>query len=154
MAAQLKPGDKAPAFSAESIGESTVSLSDFAGKKNVALFFYVRDNTPGCTREARAFRDAEEQLGRRNTVVIGVSTNGLASHERFAANQELEFPLLADTEGKIAEAYGVLRKGAGMATRATFLIDKEGVVRRVWPKVSITGHTNDVIAAIDELGLA
>jgi peroxiredoxin Q/BCP len=154
MSVQLKPGDKAPAFSAQSAGDITVSLSDFAGKKNVALFFYVKDNTPGCTREARAFRDASDELGRRGTVVIGVSTNGLASHERFAANQELEFPLLVDAEGKIAEAYGVLRKGALMATRTTFLIDKDGIIRRVWPKVSITGHTGDIIAAIDELGLA
>jgi peroxiredoxin Q/BCP len=150
MSTHLKPGDKAPDFSAASWDGSAVKLSDYAGKKNVALFFYVRDNTPGCTREARALRDAARELEERDTAVVGVSTDGLQSHERFAANNELEFPLLADEDGEIARAYGVL-KSTGRASRATFLIGKDGNISHVWPAVSITGHAADIIARADLL---
>jgi peroxiredoxin Q/BCP len=150
MATTLKPGDKAPAFSAPSWDGSTVRLSDFAGSRNVALFFYVRDNTSGCTRQARALRDAVDELDKRETVVIGVSTDGLESHERFANNNELPFPLLSDADGKIAKAYGVLRD-TGRALRSTFLIGKDGAILHVWPKVDITGHAADIIARLDEL---
>ena len=153
MPTHLKPGDKAPSFSADTQDGKKVSLSDFKGKKNLALFFYVRDNTPGCTREARALRDATAEFEKRDTEIIGVSTNSAESHERFATNNELEFPLLADVEKKVAKDFGVL-KTTGMAERATFLIDKEGSVRHVWPTVSITGHAADIVGKIDELGLA
>jgi peroxiredoxin Q/BCP len=154
MPTHLSPGDRAPAFSAKMADGSTLSLSDFKGKKNVVLFFYVKDNTPGCTREARAFRDAMTKFDERDTAVLGVSTNSAESHDRFATNNELTFPLLADTDAKIAEAYGVLRSFGKMAERATFLIDREGVVRAVWPRVSITGHTGEILGKIEELGLA
>jgi peroxiredoxin Q/BCP len=114
------------------------------------LFFYVRDNTSGCTRQARSLRDAVSEMEKRSAVVVGVSTDGVESHERFAANNELPFPLLADADGKIAEAYGVLRE-TGRAARATFLIGKNGTLLHIWPKVSIAGHTDDVIAKLDEL---
>jgi peroxiredoxin Q/BCP len=153
MSTHLKPGDPAPKFSASTQDGSKVSLSDFKGKKNVALFFYVRDNTSGCTREARSLRDAAASFEERNTEVIGVSVNSVESHQRFAANNELEFSLLADPDGKIAKAYGVLRP-TEMAERATFLIDKKGVIRYVWPTVSITGHAADIAAMVDDLGLA
>lgn len=149
MPTNLKPGDKAPPFTAQSWDGSTVKLADFAGKRNVALFFYVRDNTSGCTREARALRDATEEFAKRGTDVIGISTNTVESHERFAANNELAFPLLADTDGKIAEAYGVLRP-TGNAERATFLIGKDGKLIHVWPKVDITGHAADIIARVKD----
>ena len=114
------------------------------------LFFYVRDNTSGCVREARALRDAVADLEKRSAVVIGVSTDGVESHERFATNNELTFPLLADSDGKIAEAYGVLRE-TGRAARATFLIGKDGTILHAWPKVSITGHAGEIVAKLDEL---
>jgi len=150
MPTTLKPGDKAPSFSAPSWDGATVKLSDFSGDRNVALFFYVRDNTSGCTRQARALRDAVERLDERATTVIGVSTDGLESHERFATNNELTFPLLSDEGGRIADAYGVLRE-TGRAERATFLIGKDGSILHVWPKVDITGHADDILARLDEL---
>jgi len=150
MPTTLKPGDKAPAFSAPSWDGTTVKLSGFSGHKSVVLFFYSRDNTSGCTREARALRDAAAELEKRSAVVIGVSADGVESHARFAANNELPFPLLADTDGKIAGAYGVL-KDTGRAERATFLIGKDGRLLHVWPRVSITGHADDIIGKLDEL---
>ena len=153
MATQLKPGDPAPAFSVTTAEGSTSSLAELRGKGNLVLFFYVMDNTPGCTRQARAFRDAASEFEGRNTAVVGVSTNGAESHARFAANNELAFPLVADPGGEIAKAYGVLKENGKSAERTTFLIDKKGVVREVWPHVSITGHTADVLAKIEELGL-
>jgi len=150
MATSLKVGDKAPSFSAPSWDGSTVKLSDFSGSKNVVLFFYLRDNTSGCIREARSLSDAVDRLTERSAVVIGVSTDGVESHERFAANNALTFPLLADSDGKIARAYGVLRE-TGRAARATFLIGKDGTILRTWPKVSITGHADDIVARLDEL---
>jgi peroxiredoxin Q/BCP len=150
MPTTLKSGDKAPSFSAPSWDGSTVKLSDFAGDRNVVLFFYSRDNTSGCTREARALRDVSDELARRSAVVIGVSADGVESHERFARNNELTFPLLADPDGKVAEAYGVL-KGTGRAERATFLIGRDGKLLHVWPKVSITGHADDIVSKLDEL---
>jgi len=150
MATSLKPGDKAPSFSAPSWDGSTVKLSDFSGSKNVVLFFYIRDNTSWCIREARSLNDAVGELTRRSAVVIGVSTDGVESHARFAANNRLSFPLLADLDGKIAKAYGVLRE-TGRAARATFLIGRDGTILRTWPKVSITGHADDIVAELDEL---
>ena len=150
MSTSLKAGDKAPSFSAPSWDGSTVRLSDFSGSKNVLLFFYVRDNTSGCVREARALRDAVADLEKRSAVIIGVSTDGVESHARFATNNELTFPLLADRDGKIAEAYGVLRE-TGRAARATFLIGKDGTILHAWPKVSITGHAGEIVAKLDEL---
>ncbi|MFH1688742.1 MAG: peroxiredoxin [Candidatus Eisenbacteria bacterium] len=150
MPTNLKPGDKAPSFSATSWDGATVKLSDFSRAKNVVLFFYVRDNTSGCTRETRALRDAAAEFERRSAVVIGVSTDDVESHGRFAANNELPFPLLADPDGTVARAYGVLRE-TGKASRATFLIGKDGRVLHTWPKVSITGHADDIIGKLDEL---
>ena len=150
MPTSLKPGDKAPSFSAPSWDGSTVKLSDFSGSKNIVLFFYLRDNTSGCIREARSLNDAVDKLTELSAVVIGVSTDGVESHERFAANNGLTFPLLADPDGKIAKTYGVLRE-TGRASRATFLIGKDGTILRTWPKVSITGHADDIVAKLDEL---
>ena len=154
MPTHLSPGDRAPAFSAPTADGSTVALKNFKGKKNLVLFFYVKDNTPGCTREARAFRDAIAAFEDKGTAVLGVSTNSAESHDRFATNNELTFPLLADTDAEIAKAFGVLKSSGKMAERTTFLIDRDGVVRAVWPKVSITGHTGEILGKIEELDLA
>ncbi len=148
----LKAGDRAPAFKAETADGTTLSRKDLAKKPHV-LYFYPRDNTPGCTREARSFRDAMPKFRKRGVAVIGASTNSVSSHERFTANHELPFPLLADTAGTIASAYGVLKESGKSAERVTFLIDAKGVIRRVWRKVTVTGHAQDVLDAIDELGL-
>lgn len=153
MATHLKPGDPAPAFSGATPDGSATSISDLKGKKNLVLFFYVMDNTPGCTREARAFRDAAVEFEKRNTAIVGVSTNSADSHARFAANNELPFPLLADTDAAVAKAYGVLKENGKTAERATFLIDAKGSIRHVWPKVSITGHTAEILAKIEELAI-
>ncbi|MFH1501768.1 MAG: peroxiredoxin [Candidatus Eisenbacteria bacterium] len=153
MPTTLKPGDVAPSFKGQVTDGSTVSLKDYKGKKNLVLYFYPMDNTPGCTREARAFRDAAKRLNDHGTAVVGVSTQSVDSHKRFAANNELPFPLLSDAEKKVSTAYGVLKGNGKTAERATFLIDKKGKIRRVWPKVSITGHTDEIVSAIDELEL-
>lgn len=152
----LKEGSKAPAFALESSTGGTVELKDFAGKW-VVLYFYPRDATPGCTTEAQAFRDHEGALDERGAVVLGVSKDSIASHQKFAAKQELNFPLLSDPEGAVIEKYGAWgeknlygKKSMGII-RSTVLIDPEGKVRKVWPKVRVKGHVEDVIAALDAL---
>ena len=149
MPTSLKPGERAPDFQALSGDGQTVSLSDFKGDRELVLYFYPRDNTPGCTKEAQAFRDAADEIRAKGADIVGVSTNSLESHRRFAENLELNFPLLADTDGVISNAYGVLKENGKSAERATFLIDREGVIRRVWPKVTVKGHAQEVADAID-----
>ena len=151
MPTPLSPGDRAPNFSGPTGDGSVVSLSDHAGERALVLYFYPRDNTPGCTREARAFRDTAEMIRASGAEIIGVSTNSEASHQRFASNLELNFPLLADTNGAIAKAYGVLKANGKTAERATFLIDREGIIRNVWPRVTINGHAEEVASAADQL---
>jgi peroxiredoxin Q/BCP len=152
MSTPLKQGDKAPTFRVRTADGSTLSRKDMA-KKPYVMYFYPRDNTPGCTREAQSFRDAMPEFRKRGVTVLGVSTNSVSSHARFAANHELPFSLLADTDGKVASAYGVLKPAGKSAERVTFLIDAKGVIRKVWPKVTVIGHAKDVLDAIEELGL-
>jgi thioredoxin-dependent peroxiredoxin len=149
----LKEGHKAPDFALESSGGGKVKLSSFRGKK-VVLYFYPRDNTPGCTREACAFRDGMARLRRRGAVVLGVSTDSVASHEKFADKYELNFPLLADTEKKVAEKYGAWqeknlygKKTMGIV-RSTFLIDEDGKILRIFPRVRVDGHFEAVLEAL------
>jgi peroxiredoxin Q/BCP len=148
-------GKKAPAFNLPS-PQGKIALKDQLGK-NVVLYFYPRDNTPGCTTEACDFRDHSQALGKSDTVVFGVSTDSVASHEKFAAKFELPFTLLADEDHKVCEKYGVWveknmygKKSMGIQ-RATFLIDKEGKIAYVWPKVKVAGHVAEVIEKINEL---
>jgi Peroxiredoxin len=149
-------GDKAPAFSLEDQSGKTVKLSDFKGKK-VVLYFYPKDDTPGCTREACAFRDEHSALLKSGAVVLGISPDSEASHARFAGKYKLPFPLLADTDHGISEKYGAWgeksmygRKFMGI-TRSTFLVDGSGKVARVWPKVKVDGHVDEVLEAIREV---
>jgi thioredoxin-dependent peroxiredoxin len=149
----LKEGDKAPAFTLEDDTGKKVSLKDFKGK-SVILFFYPKDLTPGCTREACDFRDSLAQLGKRGAVVLGVSKDSVASHQKFKAKHELTFPLLADVEGKACEAYGVWkekklygRKFMGIE-RTTFLIGPDGRIRKVFSKVRVDGHVDAVRAEL------
>jgi peroxiredoxin Q/BCP len=123
----------------------------------VVLYFYPRDDTPGCTREACAFRDREPELSDLGAQVLGVSTDDLASHDKFRDKYQLNFPLLADTEHKVAQKYGAWRektrfgkKSMGIQ-RSTFLIDSDGVVRKVWKSVKVDGHDRQVIQAVEEI---
>jgi thioredoxin-dependent peroxiredoxin len=152
MAAALQPGDKAPDFNLPSDQGGELRLKDFAGR-TVALYFYPKDDTTGCTSEAKAFTAAAKDFEAANTVVIGVSKDSVKSHGRFRQKYDLGVRLGADEEGKTVEAYGVWveksmygRKYMGIE-RATFLIDGSGAIRRVWRKVSVTGHAEEVLAA-------
>ena len=149
-------GDKAPAFSLEDQSGKTVKLSDFKGK-TVVLYFYPKDDTPGCTREACAFRDEHSALKKAGAVVLGVSPDSGPSHAKFAGKYKLPFPLLADTDHAVSEKYGAWgekslygRKFMGI-TRSTYLIDGSGKVARVWPKVKVDGHVDQVLEAIREI---
>ena len=153
------PGKSAPAFSLPAHPDGKkVSLSQFKGKQNVVLYFYPRDNTPGCTQEACDFRDNLGVFQSAKTVVLGVSTDSLASHEKFAAKYELPFRLLSDEEHKVAEKYGVWveKKNYGKTymglQRATFLINKQGKIAASWPKVKVKGHVDEVAEALAQLG--
>jgi peroxiredoxin Q/BCP len=156
MANQLDVGDKAPAFSMTRDGGGTVSLADLKGKK-VVLYFYPKDDTPGCTTEAIDFTALKADFARAGAEVIGVSRDSVARHEKFAAKHKLGVALGADEDGTVTEAYGVWqekslygRKYMGIM-RATFLIDGEGVIRHIWPKVSVKGHAAEVLAAAQAL---
>ena len=149
----LEVGDKAPAFKAKDQEGETVSLSDFKGKKLV-LYFYPKDDTPGCTKEACSFRDGWSKYRKRGVAVLGVSTDDEKSHRKFAEKFSLPFPLLADPEKKIVTDYGVWgeksmygRKYMG-THRVTYVIDEKGRIAAVWPKVKPDGHADDVLAAI------
>jgi len=152
-----KTGERAPAFTLPAVPDGKVRLSQFKGEKNVVLYFYPRDNTPGCTTEACDFRDNMAAITRQDTVVLGVSKDSLTSHEKFAAKFDLPFPLLADEDQQVCEKYGVWveKKNYGKTymgiQRATFLIDKQGKIAAAWPKVKVAGHVDEVRAAIDEL---
>jgi thioredoxin-dependent peroxiredoxin len=149
----LQVGDKAPAFKARTSGGGTVSLADLNGKQ-VVLYFYPKDDTPGCTKEACAFRDVHSEITKRGAVVLGVSVDPVKSHDKFAEKYKLPFPLLADEDHAIVEAYGVWgekqfmgRKYMGTA-RATFLIGADGKIKAVWPKVKPEEHAAEVLAAL------
>jgi thioredoxin-dependent peroxiredoxin len=149
----LKEGDKAPAFTAPTNGGGTVSLADLKGK-NVILYFYPRDDTPGCTKEACAFRDHFADFKKKGAVVMGVSTDPVRSHDKFVEKFKLPFTLLADEDKKIVEAYGVWGQKSFMGRkymgthRVTFLIGPDGLIKKVWPKVKPEEHAEEVLAAL------
>ncbi len=148
----VNPGDTAPDFTMPTDGGGTVTLSGLGGRK-VVLYFYPKDDTPGCTKEASGFRDTMPDFSALEAEVIGVSKDTVASHDRFKAKLGLNFRLARDADGKVCEDYGVWveksmygRKYMGIE-RATFLIDGAGVVRRVWRKVKVPGHVEEVLEA-------
>ncbi|HOX59564.1 MAG TPA: thioredoxin-dependent thiol peroxidase [Candidatus Paceibacterota bacterium] len=150
---KLKEGDVAPDFTAASNGGGKVSLSGFKGK-NVILYFYPRDNTPGCTREACAFRDEFAAFRKKGAVVLGVSTDSAKSHDKFADKYKLPFTLVSDEDKRIALAYGAWgpksflgRKYQGMY-RVTFLIGPDGRIKKVWPMVKPADHAREILAAL------
>ncbi|WNG61338.1 thioredoxin-dependent thiol peroxidase [Archangium gephyra] len=146
-------GHPAPDFQLKDQNGNDVKLSRLRGK-SVVLYFYPKDDTPGCTREACDFRDEHSALEAAGAVVLGVSPDDTKSHQKFATKFSLPFPLLADTERQVCDAYGVWgekslygRKFLGV-TRATFLIDTEGKVARVWPKVKVDGHVKEILQSL------
>jgi thioredoxin-dependent peroxiredoxin len=150
---KLKEGDKAPEFSAPTNGGGTVSLKDFKGQYLV-LYFYPKDDTPGCTKEACGFRDAYQDFEKAGAVVLGVSTDSVKKHDKFVEKFQLPFPLLADEDKSIVEAYGVWGKKKFMGreymgtNRVTFLIDPKGKIKKIWPTVKPEEHAAEVLAAI------
>ena len=153
----IEVGKKAPAFTLESSDGDKVKLSDFAGKP-VVVYFYPRDNTPGCTVEAQEFTAAMPAFKKAGAIVFGVSKDSIASHCKFRDKYGLSFPLLSDPEGKVLEAYGAWgdkvmygKKMKGII-RSTVLIGKDGKVAKHWPKVTVKGHAAAVLDAVMELG--
>jgi len=150
---KLKEGGKAPEFSADTNGGGKISLADFKGK-NVVLYFYPKDDTPGCTKEACAFRDNFSEFKRRGAIVLGVSPDSVKSHDRFAEKFKLPFTLLADEDKKIVEAYGVWGEKSFMgrkymgAHRVTFLIGPDGRIKKIWPQVKPDEHAQEILAAL------
>jgi peroxiredoxin Q/BCP len=156
MVKTLEPGDKAPAFSLPADGGGSVSLSAFKGK-SIVLYFYPKDDTSGCTREAIDFTKSAKAFKTAGVIVIGVSKDNVTSHDKFKAKHRLAVTLASDEQTAVARAYGVWvkksmygRQYMGME-RATFLIDGKGVIRNVWRKVKIPNHVADVLAAVREL---
>ena len=150
---KLKEGDEAPDFTAATTDGRSVSLAGFKGK-NVVLYFYPRDDTPGCTKEACAFRDEFSAFKCKDTVVLGVSIDSSKSHAKFAEKYKLPFTLLADEDKQIVEAYGVWgqksflgRKYMG-THRITFLIGPDGRIKKIWPTVKPADHAKEVLEAV------
>ena len=150
---ELKEADKAPAFTASTSGGGKVSLADLKGK-SVILYFYPRDDTPGCTKEACAFRDHFADFKKKGAVVLGVSTDPVKAHDKFVEKFKLPFTLLADEDRKIVEAYGVWGQKSFMGRkylgthRVTFLIGPDGKIKKIWPKVKPEEHAEEVLAAL------
>ncbi len=151
----LKEGSKAPDFSAPDQNGAKIKLSSFKGKKNVVLYFYPKDMTPGCTTEACDFRDHSRKF--KNTVILGVSIDPPERHRKFIDKYDLPFDLISDTDKKVVHKYGVWqekslygKKFMGIV-RSTFIIDKKGVIRKIYPKVKVKGHAEDVLQALKEL---
>jgi len=153
MTNELHVGDPAPDFSLESDTGQKVSLKDFKGKK-VILYFYPRDDTPGCTKEACSFRDSLGSITSKDAVVLGVSGDGINSHKKFKQKYSLNFPLLSDPDKEVSKAYGVYKlknlygiKHWGIE-RSTFLIGEEGKISKIWRKVKVDGHKDEVVQAL------
>ncbi len=156
MTTTAQPGTEAPDFTLPTDGDGTLTLSALKGRK-VVLYFYPKDDTPGCTKEACGFRDALADFSAIDAEIIGVSKDSVARHDKFKAKYDLPFTLLSDTEGTLCAAYGTWieksmygRKYMGIE-RATFLIDENGVLQREWRKVKVKGHVEAVLAAAREL---
>jgi thioredoxin-dependent peroxiredoxin len=150
-----KAGEKAPNFSVTADDGKTISLSDYAGK-NVILYFYPKANTPGCTNEATEFRDRISSFVSLNTAIIGCSGDSTEAQTKFKTKYNLNFPLLADTEHKVIDAYDAARMKSFLGksflgiARITYWIGPDGMIRRVWEKVTAKGHAAEVLAAVEQ----
>lgn len=156
MSTWLSEGQSVPDITLPADDGSRVSLAALRGRVAV-VYFYPRDDTPGCTREACAFRDRRAELTARGVSLLGISTDSVGSHQKFRAKYQLNFPLLADVDHRAAEAFGAWQQKnmygnvSWGVVRSTFLIDAAGVVRKVWRKVNVDGHDAEVLAAVDAL---
>ena len=149
-------GKKVPSFKLHATGDQIIKLSNLKGK-NVVLYFYPKDSTPGCTREGQDFRDNIRKFQAKNTIVLGVSRDTLKSHENFKGKQCFPFDLLSDNKEELSTLFDVIKvknmygKKVRGIERSTFLIDEKGVLRREWRKVKVDGHVDEVLEAIKEL---
>ncbi|MCA1940269.1 MAG: thioredoxin-dependent thiol peroxidase [Caenispirillum bisanense] len=152
----LSVGDTAPDFTLPTDGGGSVTLSDLRGKP-VVLYFYPKDDTPGCTTEACDFRDAMPDFSGIDAVVIGISKDTVAKHDKFKAKHGLTFPLASDAEGDVCERYGVWKEKSMYGKtflgieRATFVVGRDGTLARIWPKVKVKGHAAEVLEAVKAL---
>jgi peroxiredoxin Q/BCP len=146
----LTEGTKAPAFTAQDTDGKTVKSEDLIGKQPFVLYFYPKDDTPGCTIEGCSFRDNSKEFETRGVKVYGVSVDDVASHKDFSDKFNFNFPLLADVGGKICAAYGVEVKDGKYPARVTFVVDKGGTIKKVFPKVSPKEHVAEVLQALDK----
>jgi peroxiredoxin Q/BCP len=150
----LTEGAKAPEFTLHDDTGKTVSLNDFKGK-TVVLYFYPKDDTPGCTKEACDFRDNQKTFKKKNTVILGVSADSVDSHVKFKKKFDLPFPLLSDPDKKMIQAYGVWKEKSMYGKkymgieRTTFVIGPDGKILKIFPKVSVTGHIDDVLSGLN-----
>ncbi|HTN42280.1 MAG TPA: thioredoxin-dependent thiol peroxidase [Nitrospiria bacterium] len=151
---ELNVGDAAPDFRLPSTEGREISLKEFRGKKKVVLYFYPKDDTPGCTKEACSFRDERSKFDKEDAVILGVSFDDLESHKKFAGKFKLPFPLLSDADKKVAEAYGVYKEKSMYGRtymgieRSTFVIDKDGKIARIYRKVKVDGHSDEILGAL------
>jgi thioredoxin-dependent peroxiredoxin len=151
---KVRVGDVAPDFTLPSQSGKLVSLKDLVGKKAIVLYFYPKDDTPGCTKEACAFRDDHERFGNLEAEVIGVSSDSVESHERFVEKHGLPFTLLSDEGGEVRKLYGVPNTLGLFPGRVTYLIDKEGVVRHVFSsQLGVTQHVKRALRALEATGV-
>lgn len=155
MTTTLKEGDKAPSIDLPTDGGGQFKLSDLKGQK-VLVYFYPKDDTPGCTAESCSLSENLSQLNKLNCAVVGISKDSVKKHDKFKAKYNLQFPLASDEEGDVCERYGVWgeksmmgRKYMGIE-RTTFLIDEKGTIEKVWPKVKVEGHTEEIIEALKQ----
>lgn len=150
---QVAVGKKVPAFKRPATGDQQIRLSDFKGQ-NVVLYFYPRDNTPGCTREGQDFRDNMSKFKRQNTVILGVSRDSIKSHEKFREKQNFKFDLLSDEDEMLCEMFDVMKmknmygKKVRGVERSTFLIGSNGKLIKEWRKVKVDGHAEEVLDAV------
>jgi peroxiredoxin Q/BCP len=149
-------GKPAPDFALPSTSGETVTLRQFKGKKTVILYFYPKDDTPGCTKEACDFRDHTPEIEKHNAVLFGISTDGMDSHQKFKEKHRLPFTLLSDEDASVSKLYGVYKqknvygkKSLGIE-RTTFVIDRTGRIATIYPKVKVEGHIQDVLSFIGE----
>ncbi len=149
----LTEGDKLPKLKVTDDEGNAISTSDLLGE-SLILYFYPKDDTPGCTNEASQFRDLQAKFKRKKARVVGVSRDSVASHQKFKAKYDIPFTLISDTDSKLSDAFGVIveknmygKKSMGVQ-RSTFLIDPAGKIVRVWPKVKVDGHADEVLASL------
>jgi thioredoxin-dependent peroxiredoxin len=152
LSPSLSPGDPAPDFTLSTDGDETITLSALKGSA-VVIYFYPKDDTPGCTKEAEAFRDLQQEFAATNTRIIGISKDTVARHDKFKAKYDLNFTLASDESGEVCEKFGVWveknmygRQYMGIE-RSTFLIDNTGILQEIWRKVRVKGHVDKVLDA-------